>query len=183
MFLRPGPTHGSLHTWQTPGTDNNAYRMSSQIKLFNMIMMMAINWIYNFKYPLFYWSFIQFSSKALSCSKKLSQSTLQLLIIIFWENIFQLLPWRQWCRSQLRQNWYICLRSQGRGEYTPSNIWQWGGLAYVIIPPMLWTVNNILTYLYKHSTQINRFCSKNGGFDSKILSKVSLKMQIWVSQA
>ena len=36
------------------------------------------------------------------------------------------------------------------GGYIPSNIWQGGGVAYEIIPPMLWKVNKILTYLYKY---------------------------------
>ena len=36
--------------------------------------------------------------------------------------------------------------------------------AYAIIPLMLWKVTNILTYLYKYSVKINRFCSKNDWF-------------------
>ena len=45
-------------------------------------------------------------------------------------------------------------------------------------PPMWWIINHILTYLYKNlyknSGQINRFCSKNGGF-LMILAKFYLK--------
>ena len=37
-------------------------------------------------------------------------------------------------------------------------------MAYVIILPILWKVNNILPYHYKYSDKINRFCSINGWF-------------------
>ena len=73
----------------------------------------------------------------------------------------------------------------GNGGYIPSNIWQ-GGMAYVIIPLILWIVNNILTYLYKKSAQINRFCSKNGRFLmilAKFYQKFLQKCKIWISQA
>ena len=46
-------------------------------------------------------------------------------------------------------------------------------------PPMTWIVNNILTYLYTNSAQINRLCSKSGLiFDdsSNILSQISPRM-------
>ena len=72
----------------------------------------------------------------------------------------------------------------GDGGYTPSNIWQ-GGMAYVIIPPILWKVN-ILPYLYKYSDKINKFCFENGWFLmilGKFYQKFLPKCKILVSQA
>ena len=59
-------------------------------------------------------------------------------------------------------------------------------MAYIIIPPILWKVNNILPYLYKFSDEINRFCSKNGWFLmilAKFYQKFLPKYKILVSQA
>ena len=54
-------------------------------------------------------------------------------------------------------------RGEERWGYIPSNIWQ--GVAYVIIPPpMLWKVNNILTYLYKYQTKSTDFALKTADF-------------------
>ena len=53
-------------------------------------------------------------------------------------------------------------------------------------PPMFWKVNNILTYLYKYSVKINRFCSKNGWFlmiPAKFYQKFLQKYKILVRQA
>ena len=46
------------------------------------------------------------------------------------------------------------------------------GMTYVIIPPILWKVNNILPYLYKYSDKIKFLIIL-----AKFLSKISPKMQ------
>ena len=76
-------------------------------------------------------------------------------------------------------------RSRGGGwRYIISSIWQ-GRMAYVIIPTMLWKVNNILTYLYKYSLKISKFCSRNDWFlmiPAKFHQKFLPKYKIFVSQ-
>ena len=67
--------------------------------------------------------------------------------------------------------------SRGDRGYIPSNIWQGGGLCYH--PPMLWKVNNILTYLYKYSDKINRLLWMNL---AKVPQKFLPKCKILVSQ-
>ena len=52
------------------------------------------------------------------------------------------------------------------------------------IPPLWWKVNKILTYLYKYSVKINRFCSKNSWFLmilAKFYQKFLLKSKTLVS--
>ena len=71
-----------------------------------------------------------------------------------------------------------------RGDISPP-IFDWG-LAYVIIPPILCKVNNILPYLYKYSDRINRYCSKNGWFLmilAKFIKNFSQNAKFWSVRA
>ena len=67
----------------------------------------------------------------------------------------------------------------------PLNIWR-GGMAYVIIPPMLWKVNNVLAYFTNIQSKATYFAHKNNCFFmilAKFYQKFLPKYKLLVSQA